>query len=737
MEFIIKKLDRVLLLALALIFLLPLNAKASMTDGVIDSAYKYAWGENIGWINFKAANSNVVITDDGLSGYGWSANYGWINLAPTTAGVTNDGSGDLSGHAWGANLGWIDFSAVSINSSGEFAGYAIIENNNSRISFNCSNTSSCASSDFKLKTDWRPRSARPACNNSSDDDGDGKTDYPADPGCSSLEDTDETDEGGGGAVVPFFSNIISSAQVEKIQEIISELPKKLVETVKPIIEAPAKEIQPTVEPVKPVSRKIVSRQLSPLELVMGKLKELFKPILSKLAKLTELKPPEIPVEKLVPQKTPLAMRGQWQLLPKEPINKFVLAPLPQELLRLAQKFSSLGKTFQEVNITKVVDIARLSAVALTLPGLTEAAGLSAAETKTKELAWPEGLPLASLSAAVKAKLPSEIVFARFGGVSDPTGRRPGGKLIDYNIDLTINEQGRPQQKITALANQMLELVVKPEGKVNAVKGYLVFKSTGKEQSRQNKPLSGGLIRPALAKEMEETSGASAPEATFSSRLKDFLSSLIFARPSLAFPQTQPVPVEEKLVLQEFDYTDPDNDGLWTARIKTPATEGEYEIITVLYYQDPELGARAIKLTTVIDPEGYVYEQYGDKEIRVPGAVVSLYYLNPATKEYQVWPASDYNQKNPQVTDVSGKYSFLVPAGFYYLKIAGPGYLSYEGKSFQVAAGGNVHFNVELKTKYWWLKTFDWKMILLIVVILLLLYNFYRDKIRERLIKLKN
>ena len=58
----------------------------------------------------------------------------------------------------------------------------------------------------------------------------------------------------------------------------------------------------------------------------------------------------------------------------------------------------------------------------------------------------------------------------------------------------------------------------------------------------------------------------------------------------------------------------------------------------------------------------------------------------------------------------------MPEGYYYLKVEAPGYLPYDGKSFQIKEGSGVHVNIELKTKYWWLKIVDWKTILLILVI---------------------
>lgn len=202
-----------------IIILSPSFALASETNGTIDSTYKYAWSENIGWINFGVSSGNVTVNDTSMTGYAWSDNYGWINLNPSDSGVVNNGEGALSGQAWGENTGWINFSGVTIDSSGYFSGYAS-STITGRINFNCSNTSSCAGSDFKIRTDWRPQSVRPACNNSLDDDGDGKIDYPSDPGCSSANDTNETDSKGEGGFIPGTFNT-SSAPAEGLKVIIN------------------------------------------------------------------------------------------------------------------------------------------------------------------------------------------------------------------------------------------------------------------------------------------------------------------------------------------------------------------------------------------------------------------------------------------------------------------------------------------------------------------------------------
>jgi hypothetical protein len=103
---------------------------------------RYAWGENVGWINFEPSQGEgVTVTDSAVTGKAWGENVGWINLSPETDGVVNDGAGNLSGYAWGENVGWISFSCedtgicssrnygVTINpATGEFSGYAWGEN---------------------------------------------------------------------------------------------------------------------------------------------------------------------------------------------------------------------------------------------------------------------------------------------------------------------------------------------------------------------------------------------------------------------------------------------------------------------------------------------------------------------------------------------------------------------------------------------------------------------------------
>jgi len=100
---------------------------------------QYAYGENVGWLNFEPSQGPGVTVGDGeLSGYAWGENIGWINLRPAYGGVVNDGTGLLSGYAWGENVGWINFNpkvagdpthyGVTIGHDGNFDGWAWGEN---------------------------------------------------------------------------------------------------------------------------------------------------------------------------------------------------------------------------------------------------------------------------------------------------------------------------------------------------------------------------------------------------------------------------------------------------------------------------------------------------------------------------------------------------------------------------------------------------------------------------------
>jgi len=429
---------------------------------------------------------------------------------------------------------------------------------------------------------------------------------------------------------------------------------------------------------------------------------------------------------LVPQKTPIALAGKINYLSTSVLSKFVLAPLPADVKLLAQKFPQVEKTFNAVGVQKITDVQKLTQANLKLPNLTEAA-FPQVSLSAGNFSIPKGIPIAKLSAVAKSRIPSEIVFAK-----------AAGGLVDFNVALSINAQGKTEQTIETVSGHPLQLVVKADKPVRKVIGYIVFKS--KKYNQTASGISLNHMTASLLFAAPDLAGAVAQNTSVpleGAKVPITGPSIHVNSPTVpvtGISQTATSSsVEQRLVLSTFEYTD-SGDGLYTATVQAPVVDGEYEVITEMDYVDTAIPAKEIRLTTVVDPEGYVYEKNGDLETRIAGAIVSLYWLNPDTKAYELWPAANFQQENPQTTDVRGTYSFLVPDGYYYLKVDAPGYLSYDGKPFEVTEGSGVHINIEMRTQYWFLNLIDWKTLLLIIVVLMLLYNFYKDKMRDRTTK---
>jgi hypothetical protein len=105
--------------------LIILNPSARVqASSTIDDANRYAYGANLGWLDWRGDTSNgAVIGAYVCSGYLYVANVGWIslgsgsptnqiyyqNLSANDFGVNNDGLGNLRGYGYGANIGWVSF----------------------------------------------------------------------------------------------------------------------------------------------------------------------------------------------------------------------------------------------------------------------------------------------------------------------------------------------------------------------------------------------------------------------------------------------------------------------------------------------------------------------------------------------------------------------------------------------------------------------------------------------------
>ena len=122
-----RPLPRLLVLSLGLLSEAAFGPSLAMAQSTINTTDRFAYGANIGWIDWRASSANGAVLGEYIcSGYLYAANVGWIHLgngSPTNAvryqntstndyGVTHDGAGNLRGFAWGANIGWVNFETL-------------------------------------------------------------------------------------------------------------------------------------------------------------------------------------------------------------------------------------------------------------------------------------------------------------------------------------------------------------------------------------------------------------------------------------------------------------------------------------------------------------------------------------------------------------------------------------------------------------------------------------------------
>lgn len=243
--------------------------------------------------------------------------------------------------------------------------------------------------------------------------------------------------------------------------------------------------------------------------------------------------------------------------------------------------------------------------------------------------------------------------------------------ITLGSNSLVGTDGKVKQKTKVPAGKSITLSLKPVSAASTIKGYLLFKNQNQTASR------------------ESSNFANAAD-------------VVLSRSNITVNTSKDLVRENELVVNSFEYTDLDGDGVYNARISLPANEGEYEVLSIINYQDPKKNSKEIRMTTIVSPEGYVYRSNNGEETRISNATVSVW-----SASGELWNATQYNQDNPVITDKTGKYSFLLPTGKYYMTVEANGYETFRGEEFEVTEGSVIHENIELlKIKSWLSKTID-------------------------------
>ncbi len=348
-----------------------------------------------------------------------------------------------------------------------------------------------------------------------------------------------------------------------------------------------------------------------------------------------------------------------------------LPPFAQDVAFFAQRIPQFNQALKNVgiNVTKLTDIKRVASVHWFLPGLTQLAVSSKATSKTPAPPVTKGVPVAQLTSSQKKSIPDDIVFVK-----------TSAGTVDYATNLSFDQQGKGIQQVSTIANKPLELVIKPDHPVTSIQGFLT------------------LTKLDVSQAPSTNSVASAPSSSQSiaELITHYLTASIsdYRNTQINQPLSQADP---SLLVQKFTYQNMGN-GIYQASITAPSAEGQYEVVTSIYYQGKTLPQQETRLTIVVDPEGYVYTNVPEGQVRIKSAAVSLYWLNPASGKQQIWPASQFLQQNPQTTDVTGRYAFLVPPGTYQLRVLANNYQNYTSAPLVIQEDNNVVMDVQLIAK---------------------------------------
>ena len=126
-------------------------------------------------------------------------------------------------------------------------------------------------------------------------------------------------------------------------------------------------------------------------------------------------------------------------------------------------------------------------------------------------------------------------------------------------------------------------------------------------------------------------------------------------------------------------TDPDNDGVYQGPYTAPATNTSG--LTYTLSVDCGAGASESSGAALIDPDGVVRD--AATGALISGASVVCMQQDALSASYSPWPASNFGQSNPFMTQSDGYFAFFTPAGIYRLDASKSGYQPYRSPDLHV------------------------------------------------------
>jgi hypothetical protein len=131
--------------------------------------------------------------------------------------------------------------------------------------------------------------------------------------------------------------------------------------------------------------------------------------------------------------------------------------------------------------------------------------------------------------------------------------------------------------------------------------------------------------------------------------------------------------------------------LWEGSLKFNSA-GDYALEVTASDAAGNSQTRKINTLEIFD-KGYVYDIKNNEKIE--NAKIALYVLDENSNSWALWDGKAYNQENPQKTEISGEFGFLVPAGKYKLKISAGGFGSVNSKEIVAEKNNLISANIPM------------------------------------------
>ena len=101
-------------------------------------------------------------------------------------------------------------------------------------------------------------------------------------------------------------------------------------------------------------------------------------------------------------------------------------------------------------------------------------------------------------------------------------------------------------------------------------------------------------------------------------------------------------------------------------------------------------------TVLVEDFGKVLDKKTQKGIEE--AKVSVYFFETQSKQWILWEGDSYGQHNPRITNEQGTYSFMVPAGRYYIEVTAPGYHPIQSEILNLSQTSILNYQFALSSK---------------------------------------